>query len=101
MSIAPEIARLKACGVVPVVVIDEAEIAVPLAEALLAGGIDVIEITLRRPAAKESVAARGAVQGDVTDDDVVLRSERRTLGGVDRDSPAGETLADVIIGIPF
>jgi 2-dehydro-3-deoxyphosphogluconate aldolase/(4S)-4-hydroxy-2-oxoglutarate aldolase len=51
MSIAPEIARLKACGVVPVVVIDEAEIAVPLAEALLAGGIDVIEITLRRPAA--------------------------------------------------
>jgi 2-dehydro-3-deoxyphosphogluconate aldolase/(4S)-4-hydroxy-2-oxoglutarate aldolase len=51
MSIAPEIARLKACGVVPVVVIDEVEIAVPLAEALLAGGIDVIEITLRRPAA--------------------------------------------------
>ena len=51
MSTAPEIARLKACAVVPVVVIDEAEIAVPLAEALLAGGIDVIEITLRRPAA--------------------------------------------------
>lgn len=51
MSTAPEIARLGACGVVPVVVIDEAEIAVPLAEALLAGGIDVIEITLRRPAA--------------------------------------------------
>ena len=51
MSTAPEIARLGACGVVPVVVIDEVEIAVPLAEALLAGGIDVIEITLRRPAA--------------------------------------------------
>ena len=51
MSTAPEIARLGACGVVPVVVIDEAEIAMPLAEALLAGGIDVIEITLRRPAA--------------------------------------------------
>ncbi|WP_186420405.1 bifunctional 4-hydroxy-2-oxoglutarate aldolase/2-dehydro-3-deoxy-phosphogluconate aldolase [Bosea sp. CS1GBMeth4] len=51
MSVAPEITRLEACGVVPVVVIDDAEIAVPLAEALLAGGIDVIEITLRRPAA--------------------------------------------------
>jgi 2-dehydro-3-deoxyphosphogluconate aldolase/(4S)-4-hydroxy-2-oxoglutarate aldolase len=51
MSTAPEIARLNACGVVPVVVIDDAEIALPLAEALLAGGIDVIEITLRRPAA--------------------------------------------------
>lgn len=51
MSTEPEIARLSACGVVPVVVIDEAEIALPLSEALLAGGIDVIEITLRRPAA--------------------------------------------------
>lgn len=51
MSGEPEIARLKACGVVPVVVIDEAEVAVPLARALLAGGIDVIEVTLRRPAA--------------------------------------------------
>lgn len=51
MSTEPEIARLSACGVVPVVVIDEAEIALPLSEALLAGGIDVIEITLRRPTA--------------------------------------------------
>ncbi|GAU81124.1 bifunctional 4-hydroxy-2-oxoglutarate aldolase/2-dehydro-3-deoxy-phosphogluconate aldolase [Bosea sp. BIWAKO-01] len=51
MSGEPEIARLKACGVVPVVVIEEAEVAVPLARALLAGGIDVIEVTLRRPAA--------------------------------------------------
>lgn len=51
MSAEPEIARLNACGVVPVVVIDDAEVAVPLAQALLAGGIDVIEITLRRPAA--------------------------------------------------
>ncbi len=59
MSVPAEIARLAACGVVPVVVIDEAEIAVPLAEALLAGGIDVIEVTLRRPqalAALEKVA---------------------------------------------
>lgn len=61
MSTDPEIARLAACGVVPVVVIDEVEVAVPLAEALLAGGIDVIEITLRRPAAMaalEEVAKR-------------------------------------------
>lgn len=46
-----EIARLAACGVVPVVVIDDAHLAVPLARALLAGGIDVIEVTLRRSAA--------------------------------------------------
>ncbi len=60
MSAEPEIARLAACGVVPVVVIEEAEIALPLAEALLAGGVDVIEITLRRPAA---MAALEAVAG--------------------------------------
>ena len=57
MSTDPEIARLAACGVVPVVVIDEVEVAVPLAEALLAGGIDVIEITLRRPAAMAALGA--------------------------------------------
>lgn len=51
MTDAPEIARLAASGVVPVVVIDEPEAGVPLARALLAGGIDVIEVTLRRPAA--------------------------------------------------
>lgn len=55
MSAEPEIARLNACGVVPVVVIDEVEVAVPLAEALLEGGIDVIEITLRRPAALKAL----------------------------------------------
>jgi 2-dehydro-3-deoxyphosphogluconate aldolase/(4S)-4-hydroxy-2-oxoglutarate aldolase len=51
MSNEPEIARLAACGVVPVVVLEDAHLAVPLARALLAGGIDVIEVTLRRPAA--------------------------------------------------
>ena len=35
--------------VVPVVSIDSVEQALPLAEALLEGGIDVIELTLRRP----------------------------------------------------
>jgi len=43
--------RIEACGVVAVLVIDEVEHAVPLAQALLAGGIDVMELTLRTPAA--------------------------------------------------
>lgn len=55
MTTAPEIARLGANGVVPVVVIDDVALAVPLAEALLAGGIDVIEVTLRRPAAMKAL----------------------------------------------
>lgn len=42
--------------VVPVVSIDAAEQAVPLAEALLEGGIDVIEITLRRPGGLPGIA---------------------------------------------
>lgn len=51
MDEAAAIARLQTCGVVPVVVIEDAHLAIPLARALLAGGIDVIEVTLRRPAA--------------------------------------------------
>jgi 2-dehydro-3-deoxyphosphogluconate aldolase/(4S)-4-hydroxy-2-oxoglutarate aldolase len=43
--------------VMPVIVIDDADKAVPLAETLLANGIRTIEITLRTPAALESIAA--------------------------------------------
>lgn len=49
--------RLSNAGVVPVVVIEDAKDAVPTANALLAGGIDVMEITFRTPAAKDSIAA--------------------------------------------
>src|SRR5690349_16295405 len=41
----------------PVVGLDDARQAVPLARALLAGGINVIEITLRTPAAIDAVRA--------------------------------------------
>jgi 2-dehydro-3-deoxyphosphogluconate aldolase/(4S)-4-hydroxy-2-oxoglutarate aldolase len=43
--------------VVPVMVIHKLEHAVPLANALLAGGIRVLEITLRTPVAVESIRA--------------------------------------------
>ena len=42
-------------GVIPVVEIDSAERAVPLVEALLAGGLPVAEITLRTDAALDSI----------------------------------------------
>ena len=48
--------------VVPVMVIHKLEHAVPLAKALLAGGIRVLEITLRTPV---SVAAIGAISREV------------------------------------
>lgn len=41
--------------VVPVVVLDDADAAVPLARALVAGGLPAIEVTLRTPAAIEAI----------------------------------------------
>nr|WP_064572006.1 bifunctional 4-hydroxy-2-oxoglutarate aldolase/2-dehydro-3-deoxy-phosphogluconate aldolase [Gordonia sp. LAM0048] len=43
--------------VIPVVVLDDAARAVPLARALLAGGVDTMEITLRTPTALDSIRA--------------------------------------------
>ncbi|QQE13862.1 bifunctional 4-hydroxy-2-oxoglutarate aldolase/2-dehydro-3-deoxy-phosphogluconate aldolase [Planctomycetota bacterium] len=42
--------------IVPVVVIDDASDAEPLAEAMLAGGLDVVEITFRTAAAPEAIS---------------------------------------------
>ncbi|MGQ0840587.1 bifunctional 4-hydroxy-2-oxoglutarate aldolase/2-dehydro-3-deoxy-phosphogluconate aldolase [Actinokineospora sp.] len=50
--------------VVPVVVIGEVEHAVPLAEALLRGGIGIIEVTLRTP---EALAAIRRIAAEVPD----------------------------------
>jgi 2-dehydro-3-deoxyphosphogluconate aldolase/(4S)-4-hydroxy-2-oxoglutarate aldolase len=43
--------------VVPVLIIDDAAHAIPLAEALLAGGIGIVEVTLRTEAALPAIAA--------------------------------------------
>jgi len=48
--------QVAACGVVPVVVLEDAEKAVPTAKALLKGGINAMEITFRTAAAKDSIA---------------------------------------------
>ena len=50
------IEQVAACGVVPVVVLEDAEQAVPTAKALLKGGINAMEITFRTSAAKASIA---------------------------------------------
>jgi 2-dehydro-3-deoxyphosphogluconate aldolase/(4S)-4-hydroxy-2-oxoglutarate aldolase len=49
--------RVRECGVVAVLVIDREADAVPVAEALLAGGIGAMELTLRTPAAIGSLRA--------------------------------------------
>lgn len=43
--------KIKTTGVIAVIVIDEVDHALPMAQALLEGGVDVIELTLRTPAA--------------------------------------------------
>lgn len=48
---------LKDMRVVPVVVIEDPDTAVPLAEALLDAGLGAIEVTLRTPAAVDAIAA--------------------------------------------
>lgn len=52
--------------VMPVIVIDDSRQAVPLAEALLHGGLKTIEITLRTPAALDSIRAVAAACPDIT-----------------------------------
>jgi 2-dehydro-3-deoxyphosphogluconate aldolase/(4S)-4-hydroxy-2-oxoglutarate aldolase len=46
--------------VVPVLVVDDARQAVPLARALLAGGLRLVEVTLRTPAALETISGISA-----------------------------------------
>lgn len=53
-------ALLAASPVIPVLTIRDAAHAVPLARALLEGGIGVVEVTLRTPAALEAIAAMAA-----------------------------------------
>lgn len=48
---------LQASPVMPVIVLDHVDDAVPLARALVAGGIRVLEVTLRTPAALDCVRA--------------------------------------------
>lgn len=54
------------CGLVPVVVLEDAKDAVPLAEAMLAGGINTMEITFRTDAAEESIKAVKAAVPEMT-----------------------------------
>lgn len=48
---------IRRAGIVPVIAIDRKEDAIPLADALLEGGLPVAEITFRTPAAAEAIAA--------------------------------------------
>ena len=56
---------LNRCSVVPVVVLHDVEHALPLGEALLAGGITIAEITLRTPAGIHAIEALASALPDL------------------------------------
>ena len=56
---------MKTAPVIPVIVVDEVEHAVPLARALVAGGLRVLEVTLRTPAALDAIRAMKQVDGAI------------------------------------
>lgn len=62
----------KMAPVIPVLVIDDAADARPLAEALVAGGLPVLEVTLRTPAALDVIAEMAKVPGGVVGAGTVL-----------------------------
>lgn len=59
----PVLRRIEGFGVVPVVALEDASSARPLAEALTAGGLPCAEITLRTAAALDAIAKAAAVPG--------------------------------------
>lgn len=70
-------AALKLAPVVPVMVIENVEDAVPLARALVKGGLPVLEITLRTPKAMDCIRAIIAeVEGAIVGSGTVLTPEQ-------------------------
>lgn len=51
--------------VIPVIVVDDVAHAVPLAEALVEGGVRVLEVTLRTPVALDAIRAMSGVDGAI------------------------------------
>ena len=63
---------MRLAPVVPVLVIEDAAHARPVAEALVAGGLRALEVTLRTPAALEAIAEMAKVKGAVVGAGTVL-----------------------------
>jgi 2-dehydro-3-deoxyphosphogluconate aldolase/(4S)-4-hydroxy-2-oxoglutarate aldolase len=66
---------MNAAPVIPVLVIEDAAHAVPIAQALVAGGLPVLEVTLRTPAALDAIRAMKTVPGAIVGAGTVLNPE--------------------------
>ncbi|WP_420006412.1 bifunctional 4-hydroxy-2-oxoglutarate aldolase/2-dehydro-3-deoxy-phosphogluconate aldolase [Arenibacterium sp. LLYu02] len=71
--------KIAQARLLPVVVLERAEDAVPLAKALLAGGLPVAEVTFRSDAAAESISAIAAEVPDMLVGAGTILTEAQTL----------------------
>ena len=67
-------AIMRTAPVIPVLVIDDVAHAAPIAEALVAGGLRVLEVTLRTPAALAVIAEMATVAGAIVGAGTVLNA---------------------------
>ncbi len=99
---------MRAAPVIPVLVIDDAHHARELAEALVAGGLRVLEVTLRTPAAFDAIRRMNLVPGAIVGAGTVINEaqldEARAVGAEFIVSPGlTEPLGRAAIhsGVPF
>ena len=99
---------MRTSAVIPVLVIDDAATARPLAEALVAGGLRVLEVTMRTDAALDAIREMKQVPGAIVGAGTVVNTEQfeqvMDAGAEFIVSPGlTERLADPIIdsGVPF
>ena len=69
-------AIMRMAPVIPVLVIEDAAHARPIAEALVAGGLPVLEVTLRTPCALDAIRAMKQVPGAVVGAGTVLNPDQ-------------------------
>ncbi|MHA3839632.1 bifunctional 4-hydroxy-2-oxoglutarate aldolase/2-dehydro-3-deoxy-phosphogluconate aldolase [Sphingomonas aestuarii] len=67
---------MRTSAVIPVLVIDDAATAKPLAEALVAGGLKVLEVTLRTPAALDAIREMKQVPGAIVGAGTVVNADQ-------------------------
>jgi 2-dehydro-3-deoxyphosphogluconate aldolase / (4S)-4-hydroxy-2-oxoglutarate aldolase len=101
-------AIMRLAPVIPVLVIDEIDYARPIAEALVAGGLCALEVTLRTPVALDAVREMAKVEGAIVGAGTVLNEAElkasleagaRFIVSPGLSEPLGK--AAVSSGIPF
>ncbi len=101
-------AIMRTAPVIPVLVIDDVAHAAPIAEALVAGGLRVLEVTLRTPVAVDVIAEMAKVEGaivgagtvlNVADLDAAMSAGAQFIVSPGLTEPLGR--AAVASGIPF